>query len=140
VCFGSDTRRSGRYDTGLDRGWCDRLSGRGSWRHVSDGTVFSEQSFGGVDDVFQGDLRLHEVLVGTEVVGPLLVLALAEGGQHNHLGVLEFVGVTQDVEHFKARDAWHHYVGNNQVGLVLLGNDQRFFTVLGSHDVIAFGH
>jgi len=47
---------------------------------------------------------------------------LAESGQHDDLGVLELGGVTQNIEHFKARNTRHHDIGNDQIGLVLLGN------------------
>jgi hypothetical protein len=48
---------------------------------------------------------------------------LAERGQHNDLHVAHAFGVTQNVQHFKAGNARHHHIGDDQVGLLFFSND-----------------
>jgi hypothetical protein len=52
--------------------------------------------------------------------------------------VLETLGVAQDVEHFKAADARHHNIRDNQVGHFLLGHRQSRFAIRCGDDVVTF--
>lgn len=84
-------------------------------------------------------MRLHEVTVGSQGVGPGFILGLAECSEHNNFGMLKTLGISKDVEHLEPTDAWHHNVGNDKFWLFFFGNHKRLFAVHGRYDVIAFG-
>ncbi len=84
--------------------------------------IFGEKFLGDFYNIFERNLRLHQVAVGAQTVGALLVVALAKGSQHDDFDVLEAVGVTEDVEHLKAADFGHHDIRNDQVGGLIFGD------------------
>lgn len=91
-------------------------------------------------NVFKGNLGFYQVTVGAQGVGAGFVFGLAKGGEHDDLNIFEAVGITQDIEHLKTANAWHHDIRNNEVWLLFFGDDQRVFAVHGRYDRVAFCH
>jgi hypothetical protein len=83
-------------------------------------------------------LRFNQVTVGAQRIGAGFVFGLSESSQHDYFYVLKAFGVAQDVEHFKAANARHHDVGNNEVWLLFFGDTECLFAVFGRDNVVPF--
>lgn len=90
-------------------------------------------------DVLEGYLGFDQVAVGAEVISARFIFGLSQGSQHNDFNILKLFGVTQDVQHFKAADARHHNVRDDQLWFFFFGDYQGFFTVHGGDNGVTFG-
>ena len=74
--------------------------------------------FDAVDDIGDDDLGFDEVVVDAEAFGAGFVAFLAEGGEHNNLGVGGFWGVAQNIKDVTTTDFGHHDIEEYEVGVV----------------------
>jgi hypothetical protein len=84
-------------------------------------------------------LRFYEITVGTKLVGARFIFGLTECSQHDDFNVFESFGISENIEHLKAANPRHHNVGNNKIRVLLFGDNQRLFPVLGAVDLVTFG-
>jgi hypothetical protein len=89
-------------------------------------------------DVFNSDLRLNEVAIGTKAFTSLTLIFAAEGGHHNHLDTLCLSCRSQDIEHVESADLWHHHVTNNKIRTILDRHGQCFFAVARRDNIVSF--
>lgn len=89
--------------------------------------------------VRDNNLGFHEVIVDAEADGALFVTVLAERSKHDDLDVGRLGRVTQDIEHVKTADLWHHGIEKYKIGSVFAGGSKGVFPVSNTADVKAFG-
>ena len=64
----------------------------------------------GANNIFNADLGLNQVAVGTKCFAAFPLIFAAKGGHHDNFNVFRLGGGTQDIKHIEAADFWHHYV------------------------------
>lgn len=84
-------------------------------------------------------MRFYKVAVRAQLVRARFVLGLAQGREHNNFNVFKALGITQNVKHLKAANAGHHYVRNNEIGVLFFGDHQSLFAIFGTGDFVPFG-
>lgn len=75
-------------------------------------------------------LGFDEVIVDTERFGALFVFGLAQGGQHDDPDIRRIRRITEDVQHVKPTDFWHHRVKQDKVRLEFDRSRQRILSVI----------
>jgi hypothetical protein len=89
------------------------------------------------NDIFDADLRFHEVTICTELDTTLALVFTGKRGHHNNFYIFCLGSRAQDIQHIKTTNLWHHDIADDQPWLFFDSHGKGFFPVASRNNVVA---